>query len=482
MSAFPSRRPAPVRGPARGVSPALRLEEHLAAGRLDAARLVLTTLRRAAPADPALAAIDAQIMAREGRQAEALLLLDAAMEQAPDEAILRRVRAGLLISSGNLAGAVAEAAEAVVLDRTDPAGKALLGHALSGLGHYADALACLTEALAIRPADVHFRLWTARALERSGDAAAACRTLQDGIALAASSAELRDAAMLLCLRMRDAEGVLLLGEQARRDGIVTACGWGLAGHALSLLNRPDEASAAYAAALALAPDDAYVRHLVAAAGLTPAEDRAPGDYVRVLFDGYADRFDAHLIALGYRVPGLVQAALLRHLPSLDARHGPVLDLGCGTGLLAVACLDLPLGPWVGVDLSGRMVDGARAKGLYDELHVVDLLHVLETETRAFPVILAGDVLCYFGDLAPALRGVRSRLLPGGLFVTSLEMREAGADVHLGNRARYSHTIGYVRSAAVAAGFFVREIDRQMLRYEEDRPVSGVIVVLEAIAD
>ena len=90
--------------------------------------------------------------------------------------------------------------------------------------------------------------------------------------------------------------------------------------------------------------------------ILPSAARAPVEYLRAVFDGYADRFELHLISLGYRIPGLIRAALLRH-PAIAAgeRLGPVLDLGCGTGLVAVVLSDLPIGPLVGVDVSPRML-------------------------------------------------------------------------------------------------------------------------------
>jgi predicted TPR repeat methyltransferase len=108
------------------------------------------------------------------------------------------------------------------------------------------------------------------------------------------------------------------------------------GHALSSLGRHGEAGDAYAEALKLGPDDPYVRHLVAASGIVPGAMRAPVDYLRAVFDGYADRFESHIVSLGYRIPGLIRATLLQH-PTIMAGEtlGPALDLGCGTGLMAV---------------------------------------------------------------------------------------------------------------------------------------------------
>ncbi len=203
--------------------------------------------------------------------------------------------------------------------------------------------------------------------------------------------------------------------EARQDGMLDACGFGLLGHALSSLGRYDDAADAYVAASKLAPDDPYVRHLAAAAGRFEAGERAPPDYVRALFNSYADRFDQHLIHLRYRIPGLLRGVLARHA----AAPGPVLDLGCGTGLLAVACQDVVHGDWTGVDLSPRMLAAAREKALYRELHEADLTAYLADEERTFPLILAGDVLCYFGPLAPILKAVQSHLTPDGRFVLTV---------------------------------------------------------------
>jgi predicted TPR repeat methyltransferase len=464
-----------------------RVATLIEAGRTGAARPLLAAVRRMAPPSPDLTCLSVRLAMRDGRPLEALGELDAAVAATPGEPGLRALRAELRLQADDPAGAAADAAEAVILDRGNSTAKALLGMALLGLGRTADATACLADAVRATPANPFFRQGLAEAREADGDIAGAEEALAAGIELCPGAIGLRNTAILLRVRRGDFVGAVEQAEAARRAGVVDACVLGLQGHALSSLGRHDEAATAYHEALKLGPDDVYVRHMVASSGALPSGDRAPEPYVRAVFDGYAERFETHLLALGYRVPGLIRAALLRHLPASGPEDGSpeVLDLGCGTGLLAVASCDLPLGAWVGVDVSARMLAEAAVKQFYAELHEADLLATLSTEQRRWPVILAGDVFCYFGALDAAFAGVHDRLLAGGLFVLSLEEREpasAGAPGQatgwrLGRQGRYEHDACYVEATARAAGLEVRALDRETLRREAGAPVRGLLAVL-----
>lgn len=87
--------------------------------------------------------------------------------------------------------------------------------------------------------------------------------------------------------------------------------------------------------------------------------------VAALYDRWADTYDAEMAAAGYRHPSIALALLARHLPRGAT---PVLDAGCGTGLV---------GEWLGIvgypeveglDISAGMLVRARAKGAYAKLH------------------------------------------------------------------------------------------------------------------
>lgn len=468
--------------------------EMIAAGRTGVARPLLAAARRMAPPSAQLVELSARLAMRENRPEDASAELDQAILAEPDHAGLRVARAQLRFELGDLIGATQDAAEAVVLDRSSLVAKALLGALMLELGHVDDARACLGEVVGAAPENATFREALAAAEEAGGDAEAAAKTLADGIALTPGRIKLRAAAILLSVRQRDFAGAVQLAEDARIAGIADACVFGLKGHALSSLGRHEEASDAYREALKLGPNDPYVRHLVSAVGLLPAATRAPQEYLSTIFDGYAPRFESHLVTLGYRVPGLFRTAVIEHADLAGPRPiGPVLDLGCGTGLLGLMLADLPVGPLTGVDLSSLMLEQARGKNLYADLRQADLENFLAEDRTRWPLVLAADVLCYFGALETVLRAIGDRLTPGGLLVFSAEELLPDADGvfpvslqgdnrwALGRQGRYAHSGGYLTGTAREAGFTIRSLRRETLRYEADTPVAGFLAVLERAA-
>ncbi len=458
-----------------------RLAEMIAAGRLGAARSVLGAVRRMTLPSARVAELGAVLAMREGRLEIARAELDAAIADHPAHAGLRRCRAEVRYRLDDFTGTAADSAEAVLLDPANPHGKAILGMAMMELGRSADAVRCLAEAVANDPGNPSFREALAAAQAAGGDLAAAADTLAAAIAALPGALNLRNAAVLLANWRRNFAEAIVLADAAIHDGVTDACLFGLKGHALSSLERHEEAAEAYREALKLGPEDPYVRHLVSASGALPGNDRAPADYVRGVFNGYADRFDLHLISLGYRIPGLIHAALLGYgLFPEEGQLGPALDLGCGTGLVAVAVSDLPIGPFIGVDLSAKMLAQAAAKQLYAELHEADVFDFLAMNGPNYAIAFAADVLCYIGALDHFMVAVIRRLRPGGLFLLSAEaMSAAGPDRGwtLKRDGRYAHSALYIETAARQAGFDVVALEPEAVRDEANAPVPGWLAVL-----
>lgn len=278
----------------------------------------------------------------------------------------------------------------------------------------------------------------------------------------------------------DLEGALSLIEQALE--LVPA--WPEARFALAetlaLLGRKPEALAAYRHYLAEDPADA----MGAAARMhlldgSPPPAQLPQTYLRTLFDQYAPRYEESLRQrLSYRAPELLREAVDAAQPSAGHPEA-VLDLGCGTGLAGAAFRDRA--SWLeGIDLSPRMVALAERKGIYDRLHVGEIAAFLAAPPRAYGLIIAADVLVYFGELEPVFGSAAAALAPDGLCAVTLQRGEA-PPFALGAEQRYRHAPDYVAQAAAASGLRVERLQEASYRTEAGQPVAGLIVLMRRTA-
>ncbi len=279
----------------------------------------------------------------------------------------------------------------------------------------------------------------------------------------------------------DYEAAADLARQALDLAPRFAAGQALLGRALMALGAREEAVAALSSALALEPDDPLgVRIDLAHLGALDPGAAITESYVRSLFDDYALRFDRHLVrSLKYCGPELIADALRRAAARRmrEARFDLVLDLGCGTGLMARA-LQGTAGRIEGVDLSPRMLAQAEKTGLYDALHEADLVSFLQgRETGEAGLAVAADVFVYMASLDAVFREAHRVLARGGLFAFTVQAHEGDGFV-LGEDARYAHGEGYLRDLAAATGFAVVLLERVSTREDRGHPVPGYLAVME----
>lgn len=90
---------------------------------------------------------------------------------------------------------------------------------------------------------------------------------------------------------------------------------------------------------------------------------------RVLYNDWAQSYDADNLARGFRLPALGAAMFARFM---GLTEGPVLDAACGTGLVAESLRILGYGPITGCDLSPGMLAAAQATGHYADLAEVEM--------------------------------------------------------------------------------------------------------------
>jgi len=204
------------------------------------------------------------------------------------------------------------------------------------------------------------------------------------------------------------------------------------------------------------------------------------DYVRVLFDQYALRFDDTLTnKLSYRGPELLRNAVTRACAAAERplHFNSVLDLGCGTGLGGAAFRPLAA-RLTGMDLSPLMVEQARGKGLYDALDVADIPEFLKGQKESgaqHDLVLAADVFIYLTDLVDIIADSADVLETRGLLAFTVETHD-GEGIALGKKLRYAHGEAYVRAALTSAGLRLLLIEPASTRNEGGATVPGFVVV------
>ncbi|MEM1386081.1 MAG: methyltransferase domain-containing protein [Pseudomonadota bacterium] len=148
------------------------------------------------------------------------------------------------------------------------------------------------------------------------------------------------------------------------------------------------------------------------------------DANRALYKDWAETYDSDFAQRsGYRLP-----ALLAHAFSVSGGVGPVIDVGCGTGLVADSLPpDLVID---GLDLSPEMIAQSRKKGRYRTLIEADLLARLPIETGVYQGVVSAGTFTH-GHVGPdALPELLRILAPGAkavLIANAAFYRKAGFD-------------------------------------------------------
>jgi predicted TPR repeat methyltransferase len=135
------------------------------------------------------------------------------------------------------------------------------------------------------------------------------------------------------------------------------------------------------------------------------------------YDAWAASYDAEMAQAGYRHPAVVLALLARHLPK---RVGPVLDAGCGTGVLGEWLGILGYGPVEGLDISEGMLAVAARRGGYAGLHRAALGAGLPFADGRFAAVVAAGVFTTGHVGAEGLPELVRVTRPGGILVLTVK--------------------------------------------------------------
>jgi predicted TPR repeat methyltransferase len=244
--------------------------------------------------------------------------------------------------------------------------------------------------------------------------------------------------------------------------------------AIYLKQELRETSQAYLQkALDINPNDMISRHMINAL-TNAAESNTTPEYATNLFNNYALNYEQHMQGvLNYSVPKHV-GRTLHDLKVLAVNK--TLDLGCGTGLTGIVLRELSA-HLTGVDIAEKMLKFAREKGIYDSLAHQELIAFLQEQHEQYNLIVAADVLPYFGDLTVLMRLINTHLSSGGYFIFTTELNESHS-WKIESSARFSHAIDYIKELAEENQFLIVKSEKIPGRIQNQVPLTLMLYVLQ----
>ena len=132
------------------------------------------------------------------------------------------------------------------------------------------------------------------------------------------------------------------------------------------------------------------------------------------YSAWAASYDEDLVdGRGYAMPARCRDAFDRHVTD---RTTPVIDLGCGTGLLGRELAKLGFDIIDGIDYSPEMIKNARATEIYRNLWSADLNDPLDIVDGAYGAVAAMGVFSFGHVYADALDEICRIIMPGGALI------------------------------------------------------------------
>ena len=225
----------------------------------------------------------------------------------------------------------------------------------------------------------------------------------------------------------------------------------------------------YEKALELKPDYAIPQHMInSLKGHTSKSP--PKEYVKNLFDDYAERFNDSLVqGLQYKLPFIIKD-LIQNISS-KSKFAKTIDLGCGTGLSGNGLSEISE-HLSGIDISENMISKADELDVYDNLYTGDIVEALNAVQENFDLFVALDVLIYVGDVESIFKTVHKYSNPESIFVFSTEIQEESG-YSLLSSSRYSHSDSYIMNQASGKFVLIKSKDT-VIRKEGNNLIHGKI--------
>ena len=107
-----------------------------------------------------------------------------------------------------------------------------------------------------------------------------------------------------------------------------------------------------------------------------------------IYDSWAEDYERRILGNGYSTPAVATWFFGRYVKPED---GPVLDAGAGTGITGAILAPLGYRDLVGIDVSPRMLELARNKGVYKDLREMELGGRLDFPDDVFGSVVSTGV-------------------------------------------------------------------------------------------
>ena len=135
------------------------------------------------------------------------------------------------------------------------------------------------------------------------------------------------------------------------------------------------------------------------------------DAIADYYDDWAKTYDETLVTWDYQAPRDAAALLAPHL----SPNAHILDVGCGTGLVADALSQFGDFHLDGIDISAKSLKLAEKRGGYEKLVCHDLQkHPLPLEDDSFDAAISVGVLTYIADAEALFRDLCRCVRAGGV--------------------------------------------------------------------
>lgn len=230
--------------------------------------------------------------------------------------------------------------------------------------------------------------------------------------------------------------------------------------------------------LTINPGNEILQHaLFIAGGQQPTS--TPLLYLASYYDSFSEQYDHYQHHIVCSKAPHILSECLRQSDLMPSPPRTLLDVGCGTGLVAQALQDLT-SHRTGIDLSARMIEKARHKNLYHHLYLQDASTFMLESRSQYDVVTAIGMLPCMGDIGNFIQSARNVVSPSGILALSFERdeEETAVGYRLKPSGRYCHSMNYVFSLLQAKGYQLMLQQEATLHLDLQTPITGVLVLVK----